>query len=388
MKQKYYKILTSKNTSLERGFDYTPYLPENGKPGKETPFIKDPIPGSEGYHVTPNWLKYLRGRDIDNIKIYEVETIGEEFNLPFNFGKEPTFIISCSSIRFLKDVTSECKTLLRQFKEKNQGSLNIGENNTGNTNEGDYNSGNSNKGDSNTGSANTGNHNTGNFNAGSYNSGCHNTGNNNTGYANLGNYNAGIGNIGDKNSGSFNVGSFNVGDFNIGNRHVGYFNIGVSNIKMFNKEIDIPPEDIQFPRWITVDDPFSSMFSKRELRTRFEKADIDDIYRTINLPNFNYAIFEKITGISKEDFDKKLDVAHSNDKEAHKETGNEPNQDPTELKPCPFCGSKNIELSAEEYYDRYHKDVFYIVSCNNCGAQIEGYSRNKEAAEAWNTRCN
>lgn len=384
MEQKYYKILTSKNTSLERGFDYTPYLPENGNPGKETPFIKDPIPGSEGYHVTPNWLKYLRGRDIDNIKIYEVETIGEEFNLPFNFGKEPAFIISCSSIRLLKDVTSECKTLLKQFKEKNQGSFNIGENNTGNTNEGDYNSGNSNKGDSNTGSANTGNHNTGNFNSGSCNSGCHNTGNYNTGYANLGNYNAGIGNIGDKNSGSFNVGSFNVGDFNIGNRHVGYFNIGVSDIKMFNKEIDIPPEDIQFPRWITVDDPFSSMFSKRELRTRFEKADIDDICHTIHLPNFNYAIFEKITGISKEDFDKKLNVAIPITKEEHEENGTETNQDCIELKPCPFCGSKNIELSSEEYHD---KDVFYIVSCNNCGAQIEGSGRNKEAAEAWNTRC-
>lgn len=53
------------------------------------------------------------------------------------------------------------------------------------------------------------------------------------------------------------------------------------------------------------------------------------------------------------------------------------------LKPCPFCGSKDIELSAEEYHD---KDVFYIVSCNNCGAQIEGSGRGKEAAEAWNTR--
>ena len=385
MEQKYYKILTSKNTSPKGWFDYTPYLPENGKPGKETPFIKDPIPCSRGYHVTPNWLKYVRGRDIDNIKIYEVEPIGEEFNLPFNFGKEPAFIVSCSSIRFLKDVTSECKTLLKQFKEKNQGSFNVGENNTGNTNEGDYNSGNSNKGDSNTGSVNTGTYNTGNFNSGSYNSGCHNTGNYNTGYANLGNYNAGTGNIGDKNSGSFNVGSFNVGDFNVGNRHVGYFNIGVSNIKMFNKEIDILPEDIQFPSWITVDDPFSSMFSKRELRSRFEKADQDDIYRTINLPNFNYAIFEKITGISKEDFDKKLNVDHSNDKEAYKENGNDPNQDFVELKPCPFCGSKDIELSAEEYHD---KDVFYIVSCNNCGAQIEGSGRSKEAAEDWNTRYN
>lgn len=68
----------------------------------------------------------------------------------------------------------------------------------------------------------------------------------------------------------------------------------------------------------------------------------------------------------------------------HKENGTEPNQDPIELKPCPFCGSKNIELSSEEYHD---KDVFYIVSCNNCGAQIEGSGRNKEAAEAWNTRC-
>lgn len=68
----------------------------------------------------------------------------------------------------------------------------------------------------------------------------------------------------------------------------------------------------------------------------------------------------------------------------HKENDTKPNQDFVELKPCPFCGSKNIELSAEEYYD---KDVFYIVSCNNCGAKIEGSGRNKEAAEAWNTRC-
>lgn len=386
MEQKYYKILTSKNTSLERGFDYTPYLPENGNPGKETPFIMNPIPCSRGYHVTPNWLKYSRVRDLDDIKIYEVETIGESFDLPFNFGKEPTFIISCSSIRFLKDVTSECKTLLKQFKEKNQGSFNLGENNTGDTNKGDYNSGNSNKGDYNAGASNIGTNNTGNFNAGSYNSGHHNTGNNNTGTANLGNYNAGTGNIGDKNCGSFNVGSFNVGDFNIGNRHVGYFNIGVSNIKMFNKEIDIPPEDIQFPRWITVDDPFSSMFSKRELRSRFENADSDDIYRTINLPNFNYAIFEKITGISKEDIDKKLSWVTLKESalSEHKKIKVNLNEDFTELKPCPFCGSKDIELSAEEYHD---KDVFYIVSCNNCGAQIEGSGRGKEAAEAWNTRC-
>lgn len=346
----------------------------------------NPIPCSRWYHVTPNWLKYSRVRDLDDIKIYEVETIGESFDLPFNFGKEPAFIISCSSIRFLKDITSECKTLLKQFKEKNQGSFNIGENNTGDTNEGDYNSGNSNKGDYNAGASNIGTNNTGNFNAGSYNSGHHNTGNNNTGTANLGNYNVGTGNIGDKNCGSFNVGSFNVGDFNIGNRHIGYFNIGVSNIKMFNKEIDILPEDIQFPRWITVDDPFSSMFSKRELRSRFENADNDDIYRTINLPNFNYAIFEKITGISKEDIDKKLSGVTLKDNELseHKKIKVNLNEDFTELKPCPFCGSKNIELSAEEYYD---KDVFYIVSCNNCGAKIEGSGRNKEAAEAWNTRC-
>lgn len=81
--------------------------------------------------------------------------------------------------------------------------------------------------------------------------------------------------------------------------------------------------------------------------------------------------------------DNSFQVDYIEEKE-HKENGTEPNQDPIELKPCPFCGSKNIELSAEEYHD---KDVFYIVSCNNCGAQIEGSGRSKEAAEAWNTRC-
>jgi|LSQX01.2.fsa_nt_gb hypothetical protein len=40
----------------------------------------------------------------------------------------------------------------------------------------------------------------------------------------------------------------------------------------------------------------------------FEKADIEDVAKALELPNFDYQIFEEITGITKEDFDKKLGV--------------------------------------------------------------------------------
>lgn len=40
----------------------------------------------------------------------------------------------------------------------------------------------------------------------------------------------------------------------------------------------------------------------------FEEADIEDVEKALELPNFDYKIFEEITGITKEDFDKKLGV--------------------------------------------------------------------------------
>lgn len=54
------------------------------------------------------------------------------------------------------------------------------------------------------------------------------------------------------------------------------------------------------------------------------------------------------------------------------------------LKPCPFCGSKNIKL--------YHTECEVNGECQNCGAS-SGYRifwgkkpTKEEAAEAWNRR--
>jgi len=38
----------------------------------------------------------------------------------------------------------------------------------------------------------------------------------------------------------------------------------------------------------------------------FDKAGKEDVADTLKLPNFDYKIFEEISGITKEDFDKKL----------------------------------------------------------------------------------
>lgn len=42
MKQKYYKILTSKNTSPDRGFDYTPLSPREWKSRQENTIYCEP----------------------------------------------------------------------------------------------------------------------------------------------------------------------------------------------------------------------------------------------------------------------------------------------------------------------------------------------------------
>lgn len=48
-----------------------------------------------------------------------------------------------------------------------------------------------------------------------------------------------------------------------------------------------------------------------------------------------------------------------------------------ELKPCPFCGNEG-HLSQ-------HGDS-YIVSCFDCGAQIDYCASEEEAVKAWNKR--
>lgn len=54
----------------------------------------------------------------------------------------------------------------------------------------------------------------------------------------------------------------------------------------------------------------------------------------------------------------------------------------TNLKPCPFCGSDNIELTRNTYEGCVDYDA---VHCCICSGQTEGESK-EEAIKLWNTR--
>lgn len=54
-----------------------------------------------------------------------------------------------------------------------------------------------------------------------------------------------------------------------------------------------------------------------------------------------------------------------------------------ELKPCPFCGSKNVRV-AENRMD--YLFIGYSVHCDGCGVETS-YTKDKDKAiEAWNRR--
>ena len=42
---------------------------------------------------------------------------------------------------------------------------------------------------------------------------------------------------------------------------------------------------------------------KEAWKLSFEKAELDDLKKTLELPNFDYVLFEEISGITKKDFD-------------------------------------------------------------------------------------
>lgn len=51
-----------------------------------------------------------------------------------------------------------------------------------------------------------------------------------------------------------------------------------------------------------------------------------------------------------------------------------------ELKPCPFCGSKDVfAVPTDAFWG-------HVVSCNNCGASGPMASTEEEAIAGWNDR--
>ena len=210
--------------------------------------------------------------------------------------------------------------------DRNSGDWNSGNRNSGDCNGGNWNSGNYNSGNYNSGDCNSGNRNSGNYNSGNYNSGNCNSGNRNSGKYNSGDKNSGNRNSGDWNSGDWNSGDRNSGDWNSGDWNSGFFNTDSPLVRIFNKETNIPRDDIYFPSflyfnltvWVSHDTAtekekeahkteietcggfLKTLSYKEAFRIAWDKADKEEHKKLLNLPNWDNEIFKEISGIDAE----------------------------------------------------------------------------------------
>lgn len=53
-----------------------------------------------------------------------------------------------------------------------------------------------------------------------------------------------------------------------------------------------------------------------------------------------------------------------------------------ELKPCPFCASKEIEITV------MYSGTRTFIMCCNCGADIDSTNCDEDVVTLWNTRPN
>jgi hypothetical protein len=167
------------------------------------------------------------------------------------------------------------------------------------------------------------------------NTGYRNSGNWNSGNWNSGDWNSGNRNSGNCNSGNWNSGNRNSGDWNSGDCNSGYLNSETQNIRMFNKDTHFKYGDIgkkiifadyfyfDLTKWIGIKDMtkeekeqyphyavtsgFLRVFKYKDAwKNSFDKATKEDVKKTLNLPNFDYKVFEEITGITKKMIETKL----------------------------------------------------------------------------------
>jgi len=224
----------------------------------------------------------------------------------------------------------------RNSGNRNSGYMNSGDRNSGDCNSGNSNSGNSNSGNRNSGDMNSGYMNSGDRNSGDMNSGDRNSGDMNSGYMNSGDMNSGYMNSGYMNSGYMNSGDRNSGNWNSGDRNSGYLNTDEPFIRIFGKETQFKFSDINkniiFPEYFcfnltefvdvsemteeekksyphySVTNGFLRVWDYKEAwKISFEKTTKKDVALTLNIPNFDYMMFEKISGITKEMIDKKME---------------------------------------------------------------------------------
>ena len=117
--------------------------------------------------------------------------------------------------------------------------------------------------------------------------------------------NTGDSNTGNWNTGNWNTGFRNTGDWNTGDSNTGFFNtITPEKILVFNGECD---REI----WNKYKKPNFIYFNlkedyKKSFVESFEKTTKEDVELLVKLPNFDYKIFEEISGISKKMIMRKL----------------------------------------------------------------------------------
>ena len=131
---------------------------------------------------------------------------------------------------------------------------------------------------------------------------------------NIGVDNNGVGNIGRGNFGYHNYGLENYGEFNKGVHLMGLFNTCNSGFFMFNNPV------VTSKGWWEIQEAYPAFLlgltspeNENEVREAFEKASQQDKWgeehaKLLALPNFDYKIFEEITGISKQELDKSYDA--------------------------------------------------------------------------------
>jgi len=119
----------------------------------------------------------------------------------------------------------------------------------------------------------------GKYNSGNYNSGLHNSGNYNSGYFNSGDYN-----LGDHNSGNYNLGNCNSGNFNLYDHPNGFYCFDEPCSPETWEKAKLPKILSFIPDW--------NLSYKENFQKAWEIA-------TKKLPNFDWGIFTKITGIEK-----------------------------------------------------------------------------------------
>lgn len=299
---KLYKVFNDGHTPIN-GSRYHWSLPrDDGTPGEWTDTIEDVEMCKKGWHLTTHYAHWL-GRIV-----YEAESDSiVEFD---GYDK-----VVCKRVRLVRlvvdfalvDNSGDCNSGSCNSGDCNTGDRNTGDRNSGYCNSGGYNSGDNNSGNRNSGDCSSGDCNTGHHNGGYCNSGSRNSGNRNSGSCNTGNSNSGGCNSGDRNSGDRNSGSLNSGSWCT----TGPLGCLCTERKLFlfNKPVDEMPSFPEFFYFNLIDGDM-----KKSWRIAFDNARHEEIVQLVNLPNFDYGVFEEISGIAQSDIEQRLATAQEVEK--------------------------------------------------------------------------